>query len=54
MGLSGEQIESWISWYLAIAGGGLSAVTDVVARLTGGRATRVAEIDWWPSPGRAS
>jgi NAD(P)H dehydrogenase (quinone) len=54
MGLSGEQIESWISWYLAIAGDELSAVTDVVPRLTGRPATRIAEIDWWPAPGRAS
>jgi NAD(P)H dehydrogenase (quinone) len=54
MGLSGEQIESWISWYLAIANGGLATVSDVVPRLTGARATRVAEVDWWPPPGRAS
>lgn len=54
MGLSGEQIESWISWYLAIAGGELSVVTDVVTRLTGDPATGMAEIDWWPAPGRAS
>lgn len=53
-GLSGEQIESWISWYLAIAGGGLSTVTDAVPRLTGSAARRVEEIDWWPEPGRAS
>lgn len=54
MGLSGEQIESWISWYLAIANGGLAAVSDVVPRLTGVPATRVADIGWWPPPGRAS
>ena len=54
MGLPGEQIEAWISWYLAIAGGGLSAVTDVVPRLTGAPAARVVEADWWPAPGRAS
>ena len=54
MGLSGEQIEAWISWYLAIAHGGLATVTDVVPRLTGAPATRVADIDWWPPPGRAS
>ncbi|WP_285656871.1 NAD(P)H-binding protein [Actinomycetospora sp. NBRC 106375] len=54
LGLSGEQIEAWISWYLAIAGGGLSTVTDVVPRLTGSPATPVAAIDWWPPPGRAS
>jgi uncharacterized protein YbjT (DUF2867 family) len=54
MGLSGEQIESWISWYLAIANGGLATVSDVVPRLTGAPATRVADIDWWPPPGRAS
>ncbi|HEY2224634.1 NAD(P)H-binding protein [Actinomycetospora sp.] len=54
LGLSGEQIESWISWYLAIAQGGLATVTDVVPRLTGTPATPVADIDWWPAPGRAS
>lgn len=54
LGLSGEQIESWISWYLAIAHGGLATVTDVVPRLTGAPATPVTDIDWWPPPGRAS
>jgi NAD(P)H dehydrogenase (quinone) len=54
MGLSGEQIESWISWYLAIANGGLATASDAVPRLTGAPATRVADIDWWPPPGRAS
>ncbi|NMO92993.1 NAD(P)H-binding protein [Actinomycetospora sp. TBRC 11914] len=54
LGLSGEQIEAWISWYLAIADGGLATVTDVVPRLTGDPATPVSEIDWWPAPGRAS
>lgn len=54
LGLPGEQIEAWISWYLAIAHGGLSTVTDVVPRLTGSPATPVADIDWWPAPGRAS
>jgi NAD(P)H dehydrogenase (quinone) len=53
-GLSGEQIESWLSWYLAIADGGLATVSDVVPRLTGAPATPVADIDWWPAPGRAS
>lgn len=54
LGLPGEQIEAWISWYLAIAGGGLDIVTDVVPRLTGAAATPVSAIDWWPPPGRAS
>jgi uncharacterized protein YbjT (DUF2867 family) len=54
LGLSGEQIEAWISWYLAIADGGLATVTDVVPHLTGAPATPVSEIDWWPAPGRAS
>ena len=43
LGLSGAQIESWISWYLSIAAGEASAVTDVVPRLTGSPATRVAD-----------
>ena len=49
-----EEVEAWISWYLAIAHGGLATVTDVVPRLTGAPATRVADIDWWPPPGRGS
>jgi NAD(P)H dehydrogenase (quinone) len=53
-GFSGEQIEAWISWYLAIAGGELSTVTDVVPRVTGAPATPVAEIAWWPGPGRGA
>ncbi|MBA8826296.1 uncharacterized protein YbjT (DUF2867 family) [Saccharopolyspora lacisalsi] len=50
LGISGEQIEAWISWYQAIAGGELSAVTDVVPRLTGSPATPITESGWWPSP----
>lgn len=49
-GLSGEQIEAWISWYQAIASGGLSTVTDLVARVTGAPATPIADMDWWPGP----
>ncbi|WP_245852970.1 NmrA family NAD(P)-binding protein [Blastococcus aggregatus] len=37
------EIEGWVSSYLAIAAGELSAVTDVVPRLTGSPARSVAE-----------
>ncbi|MGP3942734.1 MULTISPECIES: NAD(P)H-binding protein [Streptomyces] len=50
LGVSGVQIESWISWYQAIASGELSAVTDVVPRITGSSATPVERADWWPTP----
>lgn len=49
-GNSGEQIESWISWYQAIAGGELDTVSDVVPRLTGAPATPLNEAVWWPEP----
>lgn len=49
-GNSGEQIESWITWYQAIAGGELDTVTDVVPRLTGAPATPVSDAEWWPEP----
>lgn len=52
-GVSGLQIEAWISWYQAIASGELSTVTDVVHRLTGSAATPMARVGWWPSPGAA-
>jgi NAD(P)H dehydrogenase (quinone) len=52
-GVSGEQIETWISWYQAIAKGELSLVTDVVPRLTGAPATRISDAAWWPSPNTA-
>ncbi|GAB2752516.1 SDR family oxidoreductase [Salinifilum aidingensis] len=48
LGISGEQIEAWITWYQAIAGGELDRVTDVVPRLTGHPATPVVEAGWWP------
>ncbi|MER8155567.1 hypothetical protein [Streptomyces sp. NPDC094472] len=50
LGVSGVQIESWISWYQAIASGELSAVTDVVPRITGSSATPVERAGWWPAP----
>ncbi|MFE1935210.1 NAD(P)H-binding protein [Streptomyces sp. NPDC059474] len=50
LGVGGVQIESWISWYQAIANGELSAVTDVVPRITGSAATPVERADWWPAP----
>ncbi|MFI7099608.1 NAD(P)H-binding protein [Streptomyces sp. NPDC050161] len=52
-GTSGKQIESWISWYLAIANGELSAVTDTVPRLTGSPATDASAAGWWPAPNSA-
>ncbi|MFJ9562354.1 NAD(P)H-binding protein [Streptomyces fuscichromogenes] len=52
-GMSGEQIETWISWYQAIERGEIAAVTDVVPRLTGSPATPVADAAWWPAPNTA-
>ncbi|MBE9375263.1 NAD(P)H-binding protein [Saccharopolyspora sp. HNM0983] len=49
-GESGAQIEAWISWYQAIAGGELSAVTDAVSRITGSPATPMTRAGWWPEP----
>jgi uncharacterized protein YbjT (DUF2867 family) len=53
LGISGEQIETWISWYQAIARDEVSMVTDVVPRLTGSPATRISDAAWWPSPNTA-
>jgi NAD(P)H dehydrogenase (quinone) len=52
-GISGEQIETWISWYQAIAKGELATVTDVVPRLTGSPATPISDTASWPSPSTA-
>ncbi|MFF2382762.1 NAD(P)H-binding protein [Streptomyces sp. NPDC058108] len=52
-GMSGEQIETWISWYQAIEKGEISAVTDVVPRLTGSPATPISDAPWWPAPNTA-
>ncbi|MFF2995436.1 NAD(P)H-binding protein [Streptomyces sp. NPDC057950] len=52
-GMSGEQIETWISWYQAIEKGEISSVTDVVPRLTGSPATPVSDAVRWPSPNTA-
>ena len=49
-GTSGVQIESWISWYQAIARGEVAAVTDVVTDVTGRPATPIAQSTWWPQP----
>ncbi|GED83185.1 NAD(P)H-binding protein [Streptomyces sp. 6-11-2] len=49
-GMSGEQIETWISWYQAIERGEISMVTDVVPRLTGSPATPISDAAWWPAP----
>lgn len=48
--LSGTEIESWISWYQAIASGELDFVTDVVDRITGVPARPVDDAEWWPEP----
>ncbi|HTI23409.1 MAG TPA: NAD(P)H-binding protein [Kutzneria sp.] len=53
LGVSGEQIETWISWYQAIARGEVDMVTDVVARVTGRPATAIGDAAWWPSPNTA-
>ncbi|WP_433186821.1 NAD(P)H-binding protein [Actinoallomurus sp. CA-150999] len=53
LGMSGEQIETWISWYQAIERGEVSMVTDVVPRLTGSPATPISDAAWWPSPNTA-
>ncbi|MDV3125783.1 NAD(P)H-binding protein [Mycobacterium sp. 21AC1] len=53
LGISGNQIEAWISWYQAIARGDVSAITDVVARITGNPANPIERSDWWPEPGTA-
>ncbi|MEW2512803.1 NAD(P)H-binding protein [Streptomyces sp. NPDC046870] len=52
-GMSGEQIETWISWYQAIERGEVSVVTDVVPRLTGSPATAISDAAWWPAPNTA-
>lgn len=53
LGISGEQIEAWISWYQAIASGELDTVTDVVPRLTSRPATSMVEAGWWPTANTA-
>ncbi|MFE5138949.1 NAD(P)H-binding protein [Streptomyces fagopyri] len=50
LGMSGVQIETWISWYQAIEKGEISTVTDVVPRLTGAPATPISDAAWWPEP----
>ncbi|MFJ5643897.1 NAD(P)H-binding protein [Streptomyces sp. NPDC093223] len=52
-GMSGEQIETWISWYQAIERDEVSVVTDVVSRLAGRPATPVSHAAWWPAPNTA-
>lgn len=49
-GITGEQIETWISWFQAIEKGEVSVVTDVVPRLTGSPATPISDAAWWPEP----
>jgi uncharacterized protein YbjT (DUF2867 family) len=49
-GQSGTQIESWISWYRAIATGELDFVTDDVRRITGTAPQSVDAAEWWPQP----
>lgn len=50
LGISGTQIEAWISWYRAIATGEWSTVTDTVHRWTGAPATPMIDAGWWPAP----
>jgi hypothetical protein len=52
-GMSGTQIETWISWYQAIERGELSWVTDVVPQVTGSPATPISDAAWWPAPNTA-
>ncbi|MER5519408.1 NAD(P)H-binding protein [Streptomyces sp. NPDC002763] len=52
-GMSGTQIETWISWYQAIEKGEVSTVTDIVPRLTGSPATPISDAAWWPAPNTA-
>lgn len=52
-GISGNQIESWISWYQAIARGELATVTNTVHQITGAPATPIAHSGWWPEPNTA-
>ena len=52
-GLNGTQIESWISWYQAIAKGEVAAQTDVVETITGHPATPIGQSKWWPEPNTA-
>lgn len=49
-GISGEQIDSWLSWYQTVASGRLDFTTDVVKRITGRPAKPISEAGWWPSP----
>lgn len=49
-GMSGTQIESWISWYRAIATGELDFITGDVERITGSAAQPVDDAEWWPEP----
>ena len=51
--MSGEQIETWISWYQAIEKGEISTVSDVAPRLTGAPATPISDAAWWPAPNTA-
>lgn len=53
LGISGNQIEAWISWYQAIACGDVSRLTDVVRTVTGNPATPIERSDWWPEPNTA-
>lgn len=38
------QVEAWVSTYTAIAAGEMESVTDAIPRLTGHRATSLAEL----------
>jgi len=51
-GMSGTQIESWISWYQAIAGGELDFTSADVEQVTGVPPEPVERAEWWPEPVR--
>ncbi|MBF6135029.1 NAD(P)H-binding protein [Nocardia otitidiscaviarum] len=50
MGMSGNEIEGWISWYQAIALGHLDRVSDIVQRVTGTAPARMEQLKSWPEP----
>lgn len=51
-GLSGADIEGWISWFGSIAIDELARPTDVVEAVTGRQATSIGDVTDWPAPGR--
>lgn len=47
LGMSGDDIEGWISWSQAIALGHVDTVSDTVRRFTGKHATPVEQLNNW-------